>query len=113
MSVTAADVTAARERIATALFLEGEPTDALPLSREAVVAALRGEGFNVRSRMLAAAIDLAAGERDALPKLVTALRELTGAKEEMVEARQAPLYMSALLTGLRALLLYGDAAGRA
>ncbi|MCA9314663.1 MAG: hypothetical protein H6806_05605 [Planctomycetes bacterium] len=102
-----------RERIATALFLEGEPTDALPLSREAVVAALRGEGFNVRSRMLAAAIDLAAGERDALPKLVTALRELTGAKEEMVEARQAPLYMSALLTGLRALLLYGDAAGRA
>ena len=77
------------------------------------MAALRGEGFNVRSRMLAAAIDLAAGERDALPKLVTALRELTGAKEEMVEARQAPLYMSALLTGLRALLLYGDAAGRA
>ncbi|MEZ6008962.1 MAG: hypothetical protein R3F05_14525 [Planctomycetota bacterium] len=102
-----------RERIATALFLEGEPTDALPLSREAVVASAARRG--VQRPQPDAGRGHRPGRRASATRslLVTALRELTGAKEEMVEARQAPLYMSALLTGLRALLLYGDAPGRA
>ncbi|MGE0190686.1 MAG: hypothetical protein AB7T63_01475 [Planctomycetota bacterium] len=102
-----------RERIAFALGLEGEPLDRLPIPLDRLVEGLRAEGATLHGLVLADCLRLAARQPGALRDLLQTLRTVGRSRDQLLASGRGRLYVTALLTGLRGLLLFGDGAASA